>query len=282
MAKDGVIVGDDTPDNHKEDPVEEPRAEESEEQPEEEPKAETKEEKLLAGKFKTAEDLEKSYSELEKKMGEQGNKLGEYEKEKSVLMRQLEQMQEKTREAAPEDTGKAEDLNAKLQEISRAVEEGEISISEGMVQTASITSQMAQENTLKSVEERAQQETLATSQAKFAEENADFFETQQSGELEAIKQQYPGFHDDVSAYFAKKAMDSQSALESAVEAARNEGFEAGKAEMAKLADGDKNTRKVLQTPGGTAKSIGKKEPGNYSKTELRSSGLEALKRARGG
>ena len=86
----------------------------------------------------------------------------------------------------------------------------------------------------------------------------------------------------MSAYYAKKAADTQSSLEAAVEAARAEGFEAGKAEMAKIADGDKNTRKVLQTPGETAKDIGGKSPGSYTRSELQQSGLAALKAARGG
>jgi hypothetical protein len=38
------------------------------------PTPETKEEKLLAGKFKSTDELEKAYAELQKKLGEQGNK----------------------------------------------------------------------------------------------------------------------------------------------------------------------------------------------------------------
>jgi len=286
MSKpDGVIIGDDTPENHKPEPEETKTntPDQGEEKaPEKSQEADTKEDRIYAGKYKSTEDLEKAYSELEGKLGEQGNRLGQYEQEKSILLNQLQQMQIQNSNAEPEDQEQAEDLNAKLQEISNAVEEGDLSIAEGMMQTAQISSQMAQANTMQTMAQQQKQQVLQNSKSAFANENPDFFDLQQSGALEEVKAQYPGFHDDVSAFYAKKAMDTQAAMEAAVEAARNEGFEAGKAEMAKVADGDKNTRKVLQTPGEKAKDIGNKPPGNYTQTDLRSSGLAALQRARGG
>jgi len=287
MSKpDGVIIGDDTPENYKQEPEETqaqaPETKETESPAEEQQDTKTEAEKVYAGKYKSPEDLEKAYSELEGKLGEQGNKLGQYEQEKSVLLNQIEQMQAQNNSAPASEQAQAEDLNARLQEISNAVEEGDISIADGLMQTAQITSQMAQENTLQSMARQQQEQVVTDSKSKFAQENADFFALQQSGELENIKSQYPGFHDDVSAYYAKKAMDTQAAMEAAVEAARQEAFEAGKAEMAKVADGDKNTRKVLQTPGDKAKNIGQKPPGAYTQTDMRSSGLAALQAARGG
>lgn len=274
--KEGVIVGDDTPENHK--PAEEPKTEEP--KAHEPQKEESKEEKLYAGKFKSPEDLEKSYSELERMKGEQGNELGNLRKEKEVLLGQLEQMQAKAKQDAPADADKAADIQAQLADISKQVEEGELSIGEGMMRSAQIAAQMAQENTVKSVQQMQQQQTVDASKQTFADQNPDFFELQQSGGLEEIKNSLPGFHDDVSAYYAKKAADSQSALESAVAAAKAEGIELGKAEGMKLATGDKNTQKVLQKPGGSAENISRKK-GSYTRSELQQSGLDALQRARG-
>lgn len=280
MPEEKVIVGDDMP---KEEANEEPEVDETPE-PEpakEEPKPEPKEEKVYAGKFKSPEDLEKSYAELEKKLGEQGSRLGETEKEKNILLGQLEQLQGQNKQAAPENRDEAADLNAQLQDITNKIEEGDLSIAEGMMQTAKITAQMAQMATVNDIQQQQQKQTVESSKRTFAEKNPDFFDLQQSGELEAIKNELPGFHDDVSAYYAKKAMDTQTAMEQAIEAAKKEGFEQGKAEMAKLADGDQNTSKVLQSGGKTAQEIGRKK-GPMKQTELRQSGLAALERARGG
>lgn len=268
-----VIVGDDMP---KEEEAQEPEVEETPE-PEEAPK----EEKVYAGKFKTPEDLEKSYTELEKKLGEQGSRLGETEKERGILLGQLEQLQSQNKQVAPENKDEANDLNQQLQDITNKIEEGDLSIAEGMMQTAKITAQMAQMATVNDIQQRQQQETVESSKKNFADQNPDFFDLQQSGELDAIKNELPGFHDDVSAYYAKKAMDTQTAMEQAIEAAKKEGYEAGKAEMAKLADGDKNTAKVLQSGGKSAKDIGRKT-GPLKQSDLRQSGLAALERARGG
>lgn len=276
--KEGVIVGDDTPENHR--PAEEQQAEDktTNEQAKE---AETKEEaKLYAGKFKSPEDLEKSYSELERMKGEQGSEIGNLRKEKEFLMSQIQQMQTQNKQAPAEDTDKAADIQAQLAEISQLVEDGEMTIGEGMVKSAQISAQMAQENALQGVQAMQQQQALDNSKQSFAEQNPDFFELQQSGALEEVKNSLPGFHDDVSAYYAKKATDTQTAMEAAVAAAKAEGMELGKAEGMKLATGDKNTQKVLQKPGGNAESISRKK-GSYTRSELQQSGLDALQRARG-
>ena len=190
--------------------------------------------------------------------------------------------QQKSGTDTPEEAQEKEDLAAKMEEIAQQVEDGDLSIADGIMQTSQITQQIATENTLKSMDERQQQQAAQASQARFAEENEDFFDLRDSGELDKVKSDLPGFHDDISAYYAHKAQAAQASLEAAVEAARAEGFEAGKVEMAKVADGDKNTRKVLQKPGESAKDIGAKPSGSYTQSEMRQSGLAALKAARGG
>jgi len=272
MPKDKVLVGDDMPNEKEEEIVEE----ESQVLPE--PKEEVKEGKVYAGKFKTTEDLEKSYSELETKLGKQGNELGNVQKQNSVLTNQLEQVQ---RQPAPKEETPT-DFEAQLADITNQVEEGDLSISEGMIKTAQITSQMATTNAVDGVRQAQEQQVVEGSRAQFSEQNPDFFEMQSSGVLEEIKSQLPGFHDDVSAFFAYKEQQTKATFETALEEAKTSGFEAGKAEMAKIADGANNTQKVLQTPGGeSAKNIGR-STGPLKGSELKASGLAALQKSRGG
>ena len=271
MPEEKVLVGDQAPEEKE---VKEPETKEPETK--DEPKE--PETKVYAGKFKSPEELEASYSELQKKLGEQGNRLGETEKERSMLLSHLEQMKA---QAPAEQQEEGPDLNAQLAAIAEQVESGDLSIGEGMMQSAAISAQIAQAKTTEGIQQQQQQAVSANSQKTFAETYPDFFDMQKSGALEEIKSQRPGFHDDVSAYFEKKAMDTQAATAAAIEAAKAEAFEAGKAEMAKLAGGDKNTSKVLATPGNNGQNIGRKS-GPISKNDLRQSGLAALQRARGG
>ena len=266
-----VLVGDDMPAEPTQ--VVEPTPEPA---PAPEPAPEPEGEVLLAGKFKDVGELEKSYTELSKKIGDQGNRLGQAEEERSLLLKQLDSMQAQT-QAAPVETEKVVAFEQQLEVISQQIEDGEISIGEGTRQAAKISALMAQDETLKGIKAEQSQAAIDTSRKAFAEANPDFFELQASGELELIKAQLPGFHDDVSAYYAAKTAAAVAGLETA----RAEGVELGKAEMAKIAGGDSNTQKVLQSGGKSAEQIGRKA-GPMSPNEIRESGLAALQNARGG
>ena len=206
-------------------------AEEQEDQQAEE----TEGEKLLAGKFKTPEELEQSYTALEQKLGEQGEEVGNLRKQTQFLTEQLES----GKQAAQDEGGEVgEDYNAKLQDIQNQIEEGDLSISEGLAKTSEITAAMAADQAMTKFQETQQQQTVEASRQKFSEENPDFFELQQKGALDKVKSQYPGLHDDFSAYFQLKA-DQQA----------QQAYERGKQEMAKIAEGDKGTQKVLPGEG---------------------------------
>jgi len=271
MATDRVLVGDDMP-------AEAPVEEEVQEAPveEEAQEAPVEEAALLGGKFKSVADLEKSYSEPSSKLGEQGNRLGKAEEERSLLLRQLDSLQAQS-QVAPKDEDKAAGFEEQLGQIAQQVEDGDLSIGEGMHQTAKVSALIAQNETVKGIRQEQEQSAFNQSKQNFADANPDFFEMQQAGVLEAAKGKLPGFHDDVSAFYALKA---EQAL-SSVEAARAEGVALGKAEMAKIAGGDSNTQKVLQGGGNSAEKIGRKQ-GPMKQNEIRESGLAALQRARGG
>jgi len=243
--------------------------------PEETPAAE-EEETLLAGKFKSVADLEKSYAELSSKIGEQGSRLGKAEDDRSLLLKQLDALQAQS-QVAPADADKAAGFEEQLELIAEQVEAGEIPVGEGMRQTAKISALIAQNETVKGIKAEQSQQAVEQSKAAFAEANPDFFELQEAGALEEVKNTLPGFHDDISAYYALQASNALAA----VEAARAEGVEAGKAEMAKIAGGDANTQKVLQGGGKSAEQIGRKA-GPMKPNEIRDSGMAALQRARGG
>jgi len=228
--------------------------------------------KLYAGKYKTPEEMEAAYTGLESKMGEQGNELGTLRKDKDFLMSQIEQAKSETATVPDQ----AVNLEQQLTDIQTQVEEGDLSIGEGLVKTAKISSQMASETAVRSVQDRQTQDLVDNSRKAFADSHPDFFEMQQSGALEEVKATAPGLHDDYSAYWELKATLAAGNLETV----RLEGVEAGKAEMKKVAAGDERTGKVLQGSGEQAKNIGKsKTP--LSGRQLQESGLAALKKSRG-
>ncbi len=235
------------------------------------PPVQKEETPVYAGKYKTPQELEAAYTGLESKLGEQGNELGSLKKSNAILISQLEKAE------TPKENLQTQDLNAELEAIQEQVEEGTLGIGEGIAKTAKITGMMASEAAVKTIQEQQAQNTIEGAKAAFSKEHEDFFELQQSGALEEVKARYPGLHDDFSAYWQIQA-DQQARL---IEAARNEGIEAGKEEMKKVASGDHRTDRILQTPGTEAKEIGRKE-GPYTQNELRNSGLEALRKAREG
>lgn len=273
MPDDNILIGDQAPAEQPLPVPEEIVAPTEKPLPNEEPT-------LLAGKFKDVADLEKSYAELQTKLGDQGNRLGRAEEERSTLLKQIDSLQAKSQEA-PADKGQADDLGQQLNTIAEQVENGDLTIGEGMKKTALISAQIAQNEAVRGIHEEQSQATVAKSKELFAKDNPDFFDMQKSGDLDAIKEQLPGFHDDISAYYALKANTIQASFEAAVEAARAEGIATGKAEMAKIAGGDKNTQKVLQGGGKSAEEIGRKQ-GPMKQSEMRESGLAALQKARGG
>lgn len=245
----------------------------SEETTESKPEEET-EDKLYLGKFKTPEDMESAYSSLESKFGEQGNEIGALKAERNFLMNQANQ-------PAPKED-KLPDYDIELEEIAKQMDEGDISRGEGMKLYGDIQAKKSAAATAVSLQMQQDQNIIDASRSNFLGQHEDFESVRNSGSLERIKDELPGFHDDVSAFYEYKARESASAYQAELETAKTESFEAGKAEMAKVAGGAQDTQKVLQTPGGeSAKEIGR-ENVPKTKLELEESGLTALRKAREG
>ena len=217
-------------------------------------------------------DYKKGYSELETKLGEQGRELGESRKMNELLMGKLEGQGQPKDE--PQGDEPKTDYDKEISSLAQKVREGELDIDEALVRTSALTAEMASAKTMEQIAANTQQQTFAESQSQFLKNNPDYTDLKKSGALEDIKKTLPGLHDDFSAYHAYKAHQNAQAIE----AARLEGIEAGKAEAAKIAEGDKNTGKVIAKPGsGAEKNIGDgSKGGKLSKTEMRQSMLQAV------
>jgi hypothetical protein len=222
-------------------------------------------------------DYQKAYGELEIKLGEQGKELGDTRKMNEMLMGKLDgQAQE-----APKDEPET-DYDKEISSIAEQVRTGDLSIDEALMQTSSLTAELASNKTMDRIAKDQEKQTLTTSQNQFYKDNPDFKELQKNGTLKAVGKTLPGLHDDFSAYYAHKANQNSQA----VEAARLEGIDAGKAEAAKIADGDKNTRKVISKPGsGSEQDIGEGSQNTgqpLSKSQMRQSMLQAVQSAKVG
>jgi len=192
---------------------------------------------------KSGDDYKTRYENLEKKLGEQGKEMGDLKKQNQELMQQLQQMQSGDQNKA---TGSenAPDYEAKINEIYQQLDNGDISVEDALRQSNSLTAEMAQKNAdelaSKKVQEALEEKDQETQMQKFFEQHPDFKQLQESGELDKVKQEMPGFHDDFSAYFAHKARTAEQ-----------EAYERGKKEMEELSQGDAGTDKVLQGQGST-------------------------------
>lgn len=200
---------------------------------------------MLLGKFKSQDDLASAYTELEKKFGEQGSDLGNQKQMNSLLTEQLQAREAQAETPATEVEKDAFDFDGQMQQLSDAVEEGDLPIGQALMQASQLSAQNATNTALSKYEELTQQKAVEDAQQRFLQENPDFTELQQTGQLEDIKGQYPGLHDDFSAYYALQAANSKAATEQ-------------KEAVQKIAQGDVRTEKVLQKPGSSqVRNIGR-------------------------
>lgn len=137
------------------------------------------------------------------------------------------------------------DFQSQLTSLAGQVKEGDLSVDEGFVQVAQLSASMGASQAIDKINQQQVQQTRTNSQNQFLKDNPDFEELQKSGALKEVGESLPGFHDDVSAYYALKAQQNAESIETA----RQEGIEAGKTEAAKVAAGANNTDKVVTTPG---------------------------------
>lgn len=192
----------------------------------------TEGEELLAGRFKSTEDLEKGYTELESKLGQQGEELGSSRKQVDTLVEQLESMK------PPEKTNEGQDASTKLDSLIEQARGGEIDLADAILEASKYSSEMGAERAINQFQELQEQQQVEASKTKFEEDNPGFTEFVEAGEAEKVKSAYPGLHDNFSAWFQYKA-----------DLAAQEAYEKGKNEGMEVAQGDKATGNVLPGEG---------------------------------
>lgn len=216
----------------------------------------------ILGKFKSPDDLATAYQELEKKMGEQGNELGSMKQMNSMLLEQMQQRQAQDKTPATVDEQDDFDYEQQMGQLIKGVEEGEIPIEQAIAYSAHLASESATRNALSQYKEMTSQQQKQAAQEQFLQDNPDFIELYETGQLDEVKNSLPGMHDDFSAYFAIKAQQAAEAAQA-------------KAETERIAAGDERTNKVLNKPGAKAKDIGKPKKG-MTTAELKAHTLAKL------
>jgi len=219
-------------------------------------------EQMFLGKFKTPDDMAKSYTELENKLGSQGAQI----KHLSDLLLQSQ------KSARPEPAVQGPTYEQQIAEIQQKIENGEIAVSEGVVMSNNLTAEYAAKRATERMDKTIREREVQKERETFLESNPDFDELRQSGVLDKVKRNMPNLHDDFSAYYAFKAEQNRLAIEDA----RKQGVELGKTEAARIAEGDRRTKKVLQKPGVSAAEIGRPE-GKANPADIKKSMLEALR-----
>lgn len=200
-----------------------------------------KDAKVLAGKFKTPEELEKAYTDLENKLGAQGKELGSLRKTHALLTDELSKKKgadaDKDKKAEP-----ATDYDAQLADISARLEAGDISVAEAIKQSNALTAEMTMAQALNVANKRTQElltdKDADAAEKQFLKDHPDYEELVASGELQPFIDANPMLVDETIAYFQYKAQK-----------AHDEGFEKGKEESERIAKAGDEADKVLKSPG---------------------------------
>lgn len=209
-------------------------------------------------------DWENRYKNLEKKLGEQGKTIGDLKAKLS----------DKSKEAPAKATPKAEvpDYEGQINDLHAKLTSGDIDIEDFTLQTNKLTAEMirtqAKADTENAVQTALQQRDQQAVAQKFQQENPDFVELRDSGELAQIASELPGLHDDFSAYYAFKARQAEEA-----------GYSRGRKEMEELSKGDEGAGKVLRKPG---TEIRQKNIQPLNEADRKASMLAALEASRRG
>jgi hypothetical protein len=223
---------------------------------------------LLAGKFKSADELANAYSELETRFGKQGSELGDLRKTVNTLTEQMTNAQKGTKEAATAKES-AFDYQAQVDEIYRKVDNGELSVEEALrdsnALTAQLVEQMASQKTQAAINQARSESEAETIKSEFLKDHPDFYELQQSGALEEIKATSP-LHDDFSAYFALKAAQAK---------------EEGKKELERLMKGADPAAQAAMGSGAAIRQTNTRPTKPLSSVEMRQSMMGTLAKVRG-
>lgn len=234
-----------------------------------------------AGKYGSVEELEKGYQNLQSLHGQTANEIG-------GLKGQLKQMQETIAAGQQQQAQQPVDYDQMHRQVVTDFQQGKIDEVGMAEQLADIkTSKLDQQyqQVLAQQEEkfsgmlqqelgkRDQQDAYKT----FTTQNPDFESLVEDGTLEQVIRDNPFVRDEYEAYHALKANSAQSSLEQA----KQEAFEAGKAETLKQIGGSQPAQEVSGGAGQAvaAPAASATAGGTPGRAELFQSGLEAFRNA---
>lgn len=238
-----------------------------------------------AGKYDSVEALEKGYQNLQSLYGQTANDIG-------GLKGQLKQMQEtiaagqqqaqQPQQQQPVDYDKmhrqvvSDFQQGKIDEVAMAEQLADIKTAKLEQQYQGALAQQKEEFSgmlQQELGKRDQQEAYKT----FVAQNPDFEILVDNGSLAQVIQDNPFVRDEYEAYHALKANSAQSSLEQA----KQEAFEAGKAEALKQIGGSQPAQEVSGGAGQsvTAPTAQVNVSGTPGRAELFQSGLAAFRNA---
>lgn len=217
------------------------------------------------------DDWETRYKNLEKKLGEQGKQVGDLKKQNKELETQLKSVQESDKGRAEKDK-EAPGFADQIETLKTDLEQGNIDLEEYTTKTTRLVADMvkteADQRSKSAVQEALNQRDQDAVVQKFMKDNPDFQELKESGALQEIQSEYPGLHDDFSAYFEHQRRQAEQT-----------GYDRGRQEMEELSKGDEGTDKVLKKPGS---AIRNQNPQKVSgEADIKNSMAQTLEKIRG-
>lgn len=153
------------------------------------------------------------YSELKGNFDKQNSEIGSLRDAVSLLTRAVGSMG--VQEKAPEPQAQKEEdtWNSNVSDLLSKVETGDYTLEEGFKQVIDLTLEKATRSAVQEYDKLSAQRNQQKIESDFLANNPDFTRLRESGGLDEIKNQLPGLHDDFSAYFAWKSMQTEKAFE---------------------------------------------------------------------
>jgi hypothetical protein len=239
------------------------------------------EEELLAGKFKTTEDLAEGYKNSEELRGRQGNELGETRAENAALKAQIQLLTDQMRApAVAEQPAEELDYQAQKRELRRMRDAGEMGIDEYEDARDDLAAQMGADTAMLQVREAQVEANTEALMNQFIADNPDFLEYQKSGVLDEFMESNPLYRGDpIGAYPWVKAAAERTDYEAKMAYIEQVAAEKGRAEAERIAAGAANATQVLPSSGATIREVN--TPAKpMTRTQRTASMMDAIERSR--
>lgn len=214
------------------------------------------EEALLAGKFKTAEDLAKGYENSEALRDRMGNELGETRSRIATLEAEIRLREQQA--SAPPATAPAEELDyqAQKQELRRMRDAGEINMDEYEDASDAIAARMGADMAMLQVREAQVEANTEALMNQFVSDNPDFLEFQRSGALDQFMEANPLYRGDpIGAFPYVKLAVERADYEAKMAYIEAVATEKGRKEAERIAAGAANATQVLPASGKTIREV---------------------------